>query len=122
MSLEKEQHPVVFQLHAFLFLEEQLDADVYQEYTENIDDPLKAIDQRHAGEDEDRTHDESADNSPEKNSMLAFGRNLEKFEYQQKNEKIIDAKRFLDQIPGDEFQRELRVWLGVASGHNMTVL
>ncbi len=69
-----------------LALAEQFDAAVDQQRAENIDDPVKSLDQAHAGDDENRPHDQRAQDSPEQDLVLVAGRHLEITEDQQEDE------------------------------------
>ena len=65
---------------------------------------MKILQQGGAGGDKDRSHEQRADNSPEENPMLIDRRSREILKNHKKNEEIIDAKGFFDDIAGEKFE------------------
>src|SRR5215472_17801892 len=90
-------------------LAQQFDSAVYKDRTEHIDDPMEAIEQGDAGNDEDGAHDQRADDSPEQHLMLKLPGHSEIAKDQKEDEKIVHAERELDDVTGDELKRKLLV-------------
>src|ERR1700730_6958686 len=88
-----------------LILKEQLDAAVHQKRTERVDDPVESFDEGNAGGDENRAHDEGAQDSPEQYLVLVDRRHLEETEDEKEDKQVVDAQREFDNISGDELQR-----------------
>ena len=64
----------------------------------------KRIEQHARERDQERTHDESAEDAPEEHAMLIDTRGTAKGgENQEKDEDVVDAERFLDQVGGGPF-------------------
>ncbi len=101
---EQTQHRILLGMDLSFILEEQLDAAVHQEGSEDINDPVESLDQAYAGHDENGAHDERAQNSPEQDLVLVGRRHLKETEDQQEDEKVIDTERKLDDVSGDELQ------------------
>ncbi len=59
------QQRVLLRMNVGAVLPQQLDAAVNQDCAEDVDDPVKAVQQRDAGGDEDGAHDQRADHAPE---------------------------------------------------------
>src|SRR5690349_18071044 len=87
-----------------LFLEKQFDTAVQKQQTEDICDPRKTTDEPDTDKNENRPHNQRANNSPKQHAMLMLRRHFKKPENQQENEQIIDAKRELDVVPGNKLQ------------------
>ena len=75
-----------------LVLEEQFDAGIDQEGSEQIGHPVEAVEQRDAGADENGAHQNGAEDAPEEHLVLQLGWNLEVAEDEQKDEEIVDAQ------------------------------
>src|SRR5215470_795794 len=65
---------------------------------------MKALDQTDACQDENAARDERAHNSPEQNTVLQLAGHAKVTEDNQENEKIVDAERELDYVPGGKFE------------------
>ncbi len=83
---------------------------VDQEGAEDIDDPLKALDQGRTNQDHPAAHDQGADDAPEQHTVLVGRRHAEVREQQDEDENIVDAERVFDQVAREELDR-----LGLAS-------
>ena len=84
-----------------------LDAAIDQDDGENVDHPVEALDQGDSCEDQNRTHDQRSQDAPEKNPMLIHRRNTEILKNQGKDENVVDAQRYLNQVAGQKFQASL---------------
>src|SRR6185503_15735439 len=104
-AAEQTQHRIFLGMDLSLLLEEQLDAAVNQEGAEDVDNPVKPLDESHAGHDEHGAHDEGSQNSPEQDLVLMDGGHMEEAENQQEHEEVIDAERKLDDVSGDKLER-----------------
>lgn len=82
--------------------EEQTDAGDDEQRTEEVDDPVEAREQRGAEGDEDRAHDDRAEDAPEENAMLVDLRNGEGGEEHDEDEDVVDGERLLDDVAGEE--------------------
>lgn len=105
--LEKLHYQAIDRVELFLFLESKLDAREDEERAEYIDDPIEFLDECDAYDDEDRPHDERAENSPEQHFVLIFLRDLEILKNKVKHEDVVDAQGFLDDVPGEELKSGL---------------
>src|ERR1700687_1450515 len=88
-----------------LLLKEQLDSAVHQKRTEHVDNPVESLDEADARRDEDRAHEERAQDSPEQYLVLVDRRHLEETEDQEKDKEVVDTQREFDDVSGDELQR-----------------
>src|SRR5262249_50177216 len=68
---------VLFWLDLDLFVPKHLDSGVNQETAENVDDPVKPVDQRRADENHRQTHEQRAHHAPKEHAMLKLRRDLE---------------------------------------------
>ena len=68
---------------------------------------MKAFDEGDACEDQDRTHDQRSQDAPKQNAMLIHRRDTEILKNQGKDENVVDAERYLDQVAGQKFQTSL---------------
>src|SRR5687768_9742400 len=66
---------------------------------------MKFMDELDASENEDHSHYQRSENSPEQDFVLIRLRNLEVSEDHYHHKNIVNAQRFLDQICRKEFQR-----------------
>ncbi len=80
----------MFRLDVDLLLPEHLDAGVDEERAEDVDNPMKTVDQRRADEDHRQTHEQRAHHAPEKHAMLELAGYFEVSEDQQEDEQVID--------------------------------
>src|SRR4029077_5221529 len=88
-----------------LILKEQLDAAVHQKRTKHVDDPVEPFDEGNAGGDENRAHDQGAQDSPEQYLVLVDRRHLEETKDEEEDKEVVDAQRELDDVSGDELKR-----------------
>ena len=56
-------------------------------------------------QDESPTHDERPEDTPKQHFVLVSGRDFEVGENDEKNEEVVDAERFFDQISGKKLKR-----------------
>src|SRR5690606_27349247 len=75
-----------------------------EEPAEEVNHPVETFDQRDSAENKNGAHDESAEDSPEKDLMLVLRRDVKRGEDQDEDENIIDRKAFLDQVAGKKLQ------------------
>jgi hypothetical protein len=85
--------------------EHQLGSGEQQERAEDVEHPVELLDQRHAGEDEDRTHDQCTEDAPEQHPVLIPRRHLEVAEDQRPDEDVVDAEALLDEVARDVLAR-----------------
>ena len=88
-----------------VFLAEQFDSAVHQQCAKNVNDPVELSNQSDSRQNENRAHDQGAQNPPEQNFVLVDRGYLEIAEDEKEDKKIIDTKGKLNHIPGDELQR-----------------
>ena len=86
-------------------LSQQFETAVEEQGAKDVNDPVEAVDEAYAGEDEDASHDERPNDSPEQNLVLVVARHLEITEDDQEHEQIVDTEREFDHIAGDELKR-----------------
>ena len=99
---EEPENRVPFRVDLIIIVREHLDAGDDQEGTEDVDYPVKLLDQCNAGKNEGGTHKQRPDDSPEKDLVLVLSRDTKEGEDHQEDEEIVDAQRLLDQITGQE--------------------
>src|SRR6266852_5875239 len=63
------------------------------------------MDQGHAQADHSAAHHQRPKDPPEQYAVLVMSLHREVFEQQHKNEQIVHAERFFNQVAGEEFQR-----------------
>jgi hypothetical protein len=68
---------VVLGLEVRFLLSKHLDPGIDEEGTEDINDPVEAINEGSADEDHRQAHEQSSHYPPKKNAMLKFRRDLE---------------------------------------------
>ena len=78
--------------------EDQLAGGVEQERPEHVEHPVEALDHGDAGEDEDRPHDQRAEDAPEQHAVLVLRRHEEVAHDQRPHEDVVDAQALLDQV------------------------
>ena len=113
LLLQQAQHHILIGMHIFLIMKHHADAGVDQESAEDVDDPVKAVDQGHPHRDHEPAHEQRAQDPPEQNFMLVFGMHAEIGKDHDKNKDIVDAEGFFDQVAGQEHQGRLRAQVEV---------
>ena len=73
---------------------------VEQERAEDVEDPVEALDQRDAGEDEDRPQHERAEDAPEQHPELVLPGHGEEREDHRPDEHVVDRQALFDQEAG----------------------
>ena len=99
---------VALRLDLGLAAQAELERGEDQERAEDVHQPIEAMQQRRARENEDAAHDQRAEDAPEQDAALVGRGNPERGEDHHKDEEVIDAEGFLDQIGGQEFERGFR--------------
>src|ERR1051326_3376380 len=88
---EREESSAEFQDYIFggilLFIASthELKAGPDQKDSEDVENPMEALHQRHAGYDKDTAHNQCANNSPEQHALFFFRRNFKISEQQDEN-------------------------------------
>src|SRR3546814_7621639 len=72
-----------------------------EEGAEDVQHPLEALDQRHAGEDEDGAQHECPEDAPEQNTELVGGGHPEERQDHRPHEHVVDREALLDQEAGE---------------------
>src|SRR5262245_3925763 len=85
-TLEQANHGVFLRVEFVISLQQHLDPCDDQESSEDVDHPMKILKQSGAGGDENRSHEQRADNPPEKNPMLIDGGGREILKNHEKDE------------------------------------
>jgi len=85
-------------------VEEDLPGRVDEDGAEDGDDPVEAMHQRHAGEDQRAAQDDGAQHAPEEDAVLVPRRDGEALEEQDEDEEVVDRERLLQQVAGEELQ------------------
>lgn len=83
-----------------VFSEEHAHCGDQQEQTEDVENEVKPADQRDAKQDHRAAHDQSADDSPDQDTMLCAGRNTKVREDQDEHKNVVHAQRVLDEVTG----------------------
>jgi len=73
-------------------IDQHFDTGVKQEGSEDVHDPVKSVEQGHAGEYEDGSHHDGTDDAPKQDLVLVFRFNFKETEDQNKDEKVVDAE------------------------------
>jgi len=89
-------------------LQEELDPGEDEERAEDVDDPVEALEKHGAEDDEDGAHEQGAEDPPEEHPVLEHGRDGEVREDNEEDEEVVDRKRLLDEVAGQELERSLR--------------
>ncbi len=76
-AAEKAENRILLGMDFRTCLTKEPDSAVHQQCAEYVDNPVKAPDEANAQQDKNRTHDQSADNSPEEHFVLVFAGNAE---------------------------------------------
>src|SRR5262249_47292055 len=106
-ATEELEHRILVRMDLFIFLCGHFDAGQDEQGTEDIENPVQPLQQRNASNNEDGAHHECAKNPPEEDFMLVASWHLEVREDQDEDKDVVDAKRLLDQVAGEEFERWL---------------
>jgi hypothetical protein len=88
-------------------LDGHFDADEDQEGPKDIDDPVKSLNQRDPGNDEDGSQDNGTENSPEEDLMLIARGDFEVGEDEQEDKDIVHAEGLFDQVTRQKLKRFL---------------
>ena len=96
-------HGIFLGVHGMLRAE-QLESRVQQERPEQIENPCKSLDENDAYTDHHTAHHESAQNSPEQQAMLVACVDTKELEDQQKEENVVYAERFLNEVAGEKLK------------------
>ncbi len=75
-----------------------LEARVEQEGTQQQQRPLEPLDDGHTGEDEDRPHDQRAEDAPEEDTVLVLVGDVEERQDDRPHEHVVDAEALLDHV------------------------
>src|SRR5580704_4187600 len=86
---------------------EQLEPAANQNHGEDVEHPVKAVDQTNTGQNKTAAQDQRTHDAPEQHSMLLLLRDREVAEDHQKNKEIVDAERKFKNVAGDELQHHL---------------
>ena len=95
---------VVFRVHFRFFLDEKFECRVDKKQSEQVENPVELRDERRAGNDEYRAEHDCAEHAPKQHFMLDVLWNGEVREDYDEHEHIVDGKRFLHHVPGEEFE------------------
>src|SRR5205085_2919610 len=87
-----------------VLVEEDLERGPDQDGAEDGDDPVEAVHQRHAREDQGAAQHDGAEHAPEEHPVLVLGRDREAPEEQHEDEEVVDRERLLQQVAGEELQ------------------
>jgi hypothetical protein len=76
------------------------DGDHEQQRAEHVGDDVEAGDERGAGEDRDRPHDQREGDPPHHHAAAVLPRDLEEVQDQQEDEDVVERERALDDVDG----------------------
>src|ERR1700739_123573 len=100
--------PIALRIDRPLARPQHLNCGNHQNRTENKKDEMEILEQFDARKDEKRAHHERPDDTVKQYFVLRSLRNLESAKDQHKDEDIVDAERFLNQISREELDSRLR--------------
>src|SRR5215510_13296763 len=103
-ALEQMDNGVLIGLQLFIALQQHLDSRDDQKSSKDVDHPMEVLEQGCPSGNKNGSHDQSTDNSPEKNPMLIDGRGREILKNHEKDEQVIDAKGFFDNVTSQKFE------------------
>ena len=95
------EEPALARVDVVVVAEHQLAGGVEQERAEDVEHPVEALDDRHAGEDERRPQDQRPEDAPEQHAVLVLRRHEEVAQDQRPDEHVVDAEALLDQVARD---------------------
>ena len=101
-SPEEAQHRVLVRLDLIIVAGDHPDAGNDQEYSKDVDDPVKLLNEGDAGEDECRAHQKRPHDPPEEDLVLVLRRHPEEGEDHQEDKEIVDTESLFDKITGQE--------------------
>src|SRR5688572_5016319 len=107
-SGEDPDRDILVRMNVHVVVPEHLDARVYEEAAEDVDNPVKTLDQRRADKNHRQTHNQRAHHAPKQHAMLKSRRYFEIREDQQEDEKVINRERQFDQVAGEKLKTALR--------------
>src|SRR5262245_66684922 len=87
--LKHLQNRIVFGIHMLLAFKHHAESRKNEEGPENIENPFEALEQRHAGQNENKAHHNGAKDSEEQDAGLVFGGHFEEAEDQDKHKHIV---------------------------------
>ena len=95
-------------MHLLVALLKQLDARDGEKRAEQVDGPVKPLQESAASEDEDGAHCQSSQDAPEQDAVLVDGRHSEGREDDDEDENVVYGQRLFNQVTGGELERALR--------------
>src|SRR5712692_4734260 len=87
-----------------MFRAEQLRARVNQKRAKQVQDPRKTLDQDYARANHGAAQNQRAQYAPKEHPVLVSGVDMEIREDQQKNEDVVYAEGFFNQVAGEKFE------------------
>src|SRR4029077_12142631 len=101
------RHPthygIFFGMHGML-RSEQLESRVQQERPEQVENPIKSLNQNGAQANHRGAHHQRAQHPPEQQAMLVAGIDSEILEDQQEDEDIVHTERFFNDVAGEKLE------------------
>jgi hypothetical protein len=88
---EKAHSDVLLGVELLLFGQRHLDARENEEHPEHVDEPMKALEQTHPCEDENKAHKRRPYDAPEQHTVLVPRRHLEIGENKNEDKNIVNA-------------------------------
>jgi hypothetical protein len=107
MAAGEAKHGIPLVMDLFVGLPEHVQAGVNEENAKGGNDPVKPGHKRSTRCDHEPAHHERAKDAPGQDAMLHLFVHLEGTENNQKNEEVIDAQRFFDDVARQVFQAAL---------------
>ena len=104
MAGNKAHDKIILRIDLGLSFAKHLHAGVNQKRAEDVNDPMKTVDQLRARQNHRHAHYQRAQHAPIQNAMLVFRRNFEVGKDQEKKKQVINRQRQLDEIAGNELE------------------
>ena len=104
--LDDAQNAVFIGVYGSAAAEHHLDAGEDKDGAEDEDHPLK-MEERRAQRDEDGAEDQCPEDAVEEHAVLELLGNAEEAEDDDKDEHVVDAERFFENVSGEKFERDL---------------
>ena len=94
-------------MHRLVLLPHEAHAGENEEGAEHEQQPFEAVEEGHAGEDEDEPHEQRPEDAPEQHAVLELPGHGEIAEDQRPDEDVVDRQALLDEVAGVVLARRL---------------
>src|ERR1044071_282955 len=101
-------------MHFFIAMDRHPDACKDQEGSKQVNDPVEFLQKHCTDGNQSPAHDQSPKNAPKQNTVLINSWHSKEGKDQHKDEYIVNAERFFDQVACEESQRGFTI--GITAG------